>query len=443
MICLKKCFVGVVTAKEFFLAVVVVCVSGPVSARSQPEFTGDVVIVGAGAAGLYAGYELEKAGVSYRILEASDRIGGRLGKLTGFADYPLDLGAQWLHGNKSIAADLCREHKIPYKWDTSSVRFWFEGSMVKRLPRKPFGLGEDASAPDVSLSEYAAAEGFGDEYGAILDGIASESGAAPSDISAKWPAVEGEQWSAGLRDFKFEDTYYDVVANHIAPPVMDHVVLNSPVTAIDYSGAKVRVITKGGAVYEADRVIVAVPITVLKDGDIAFTPPLPAAKREAFQKLGMGPGMKVFLKFNEDFFGGYVIGGEVCAVYADETVGKKGDDHVMLAFIMGDQAAALGALSSDEAVVEALLEELDAMYEGEATKQFLDAKVINWTAEPYIRGAYSYPRVGAGRKVRAIAAAPVAGRVFFAGEAMNQNGHPATVHGAMETGRDAAKAVLK
>ena len=188
--------------------------------------------------------------------------------------------------------------------------------------------------------------------------------------------------------------------------------------------------------------IITVPMTVLKAGDITFRPALPQEQTEAWQRIGMGPGMKVFLKFRERFYPGGVIGGKTCALYTDESAGKKGKDHVLLAFLMGDQAAAMSALASDDAITQALLQDLDEIYAGKASANFLASRVIDWTNRPHIRGAYSFLPVGAGKRVREIASRPVANRIFFAGEAMNRNGHPSTVHGAMETGIDAVEALL-
>jgi lysine-specific histone demethylase 1B len=119
-----------------------------------------------------------------------------------------------------------------------------------------------------------------------------------------------------------------------------------------------------------------------------------------------------------------------------------GKDNILLAFIMGDQAAALSALGSDAAITAALLKELDSMYDGKATTSFVASFVQNWTTNPFIRGAYSYSTVGMGN-ARTTAAQSIDNKLFFAGEAMNLNGHHQTVHGAIETGYKAVIDILK
>ena len=147
----------------------------------------------------------------------------------------------------------------------------------------------------------------------------------------------------------------------------------------------------------------------------------------------MEAGMKVFLKFSNKFFNQNVIGGAICAAYTDDSIGKAQNDNVLLAFIMGQQAEYLTALGSDTAITTALLQELDVMYNGQASASFIASYVQNWTTNPFIKGAYSYSTVAMG-DARKIATQPISKKLYFAGEAMNINGHHQTVHGAAETG---------
>lgn len=160
---------------------------------------------------------------------------------------------------------------------------------------------------------------------------------------------------------------------------------------------------------------------------------MPSEKTVAFSKIGMDAGMKVFMKFSNKFFDQNIIGGSICAAYADDSVGKAVDDNVLLAFVMGEQAEYLTSLGNDTKITTALLQELDTMYNGQATTSFIDSHVQNWTTNPFIKGAFSYSTVGMGN-ARQIAAQSVNDKLFFAGEAMNINGHHQTVQGAVETG---------
>lgn len=403
-------------------------------------FNGKVLIVGAGAAGLYAAMLLKERGVTVQILEASNRYGGRMGKTTQFADYPIDLGAQWLHGNKSKAADMVQQASMTITRDNADFTYWFNQQIESQLPKNPFFL-ENGGLPDASFWDVAQQRGFGNDYRYIVEAIAGDLGADATDVSAYWNYKEFENWNSGDNDYKFEQTYFDLIDSQIAALVTDDILLNTEVTEINYTNSGVVVKTANNEVFEADKIIVTVPISILKAGTISFNPPLSVAKTDAFQKIGMGPGMKVFLRFSQRFYPEMLIGGATCAAYVDDTLGKQTQEHVLLAFIMGHQAAQLSALGSDAAITAELLAELDLMFAGKATANFIDSMVIDWGQMPHIQGAYSYSTVGMGN-ARTIAAQPVERLLYFAGEAMNIYGHHQTVHGAMESAEKQVRQLL-
>ncbi len=403
----------------------------------QEEFKGSVLIIGAGAAGLYAGYLLRSKGISFQILEASDRIGGRLGKLTGFADYDVDTGAQWLHGTNNILGDLILQTKTKITIDDSTMSYWFENNMVTELPKDPY-IFEHKNLPDISFKDYAHQQGLDNSYDQIVEAIAGDQGASASLLSAYWNSKDEENWVSGDEDFKFSGTYYDFIYQQFAQPIVNQINLNKPVVSIDYSGTQIQVTDQTGDEYFCDKLIVTVPISILKLNEIQFNPALPVRKTDVFARFGMGPGLKVFLKFNVKFFPENTYGGSVCAAYLDDSIGKTTNDIVLIAFVMGDQAANLHALGNDAAITNALIQELDLMFNGQASLYFMQSFVQDYTDKPFIKGAYSYSTIGMDN-ARQIAAEPIDNKVFFAGEAMNINGHHQTVHGAVES---AYKAVL-
>lgn len=405
------------------------------------NYDGKVVIIGAGAAGLYAGYILKSKGIDFSILEAAAVHGGRMGKLSGFADYSIDTGAQWMHGRNSIVADLVKTKNITNTLDESELSYWFNNQIMQSLPKDPFIFEED-QLPDVSFKDYAHQQGFGPEYDTIIEAIAGDQGASASTLSAYWNSKDEENWASGTEDFKFAETYFDVIDKHIAQAVISNITYNCQIVSVDYTSEKIVLKDMANKTYLADKVIITVPISILKLNEIAFNPALPAEKTEAFSKFGMGPGMKVFLKFSTKFYEDLLYGGAICGAYADDTVGKTTSDHVMLAFIMGDQAAYLHALGSDTAITNALLQELDTIYNGQASATFISSSVHNYTSKPFIKGAYGYSTIGMGN-ARQIAALPINNKLYFAGEAMNTNGHHQTVHGAVESGYKAVIDILE
>lgn len=395
-------------------------------------YDGKVIIIGAGAAGLYAAYILKSKGIDFQILEASSTYGGRLGKLTGFANFPIDTGAQWLHGENSILGDLIKSSKTKITRDDSETKFWFNNQLIDALPQNT-NIFEGEELPDISYEAYALQNGLGNEYKYIIENIAGDQGAAASHLSVYGNNKDEENWSAGDDDFKFEETFFDLIDKEIASQVKDQILINTIITKIDYSQSEIKLTDSNNNTFNANKVIVTVPISILKSGDIQFIPALPIEKTTAFSKIGMDAGMKVFLKFSNRFFDQNIIGGEICAAYADDSIGKTQNDHILLAFIMGNQAEYLTSLGSDVAITAALLQELDLMYNGQATASFIASHVENWTTNPFVKGAYSYSTIGMG-DARKTASQALSEKLYFAGEAMNTNGHHQTVHGAVETG---------
>ena len=405
------------------------------------NYTGKVIIVGAGAAGLYAGYILKLKGIDFTIIEASNVHGGRMGKLDGFSDYTIDTGAQWLHGQNNIVADLIKAQNIKTTLDDSVLSYWFNNQIVDSLPKDPF-IFENKNLPDISFKAYAQQQNFGSEYDNIVEAIAGDQGASASLLSAYWNSKDEENWTSGDEDFKFEKSFFDVLNDHIAQPVLPNIIYNTQISSIDYSGDKTILKDSNNNTFEADKVIISVPISILKLNEINFAPALPSEKTEAFSKFGMGAGMKVFLKFSTKFYRDELYGGSVCGAYVDDTVGKLTSDNILLAFIMGDQAANLHALGSDSLIANALLQELDEIYNGQASSTFIASSVHDYTSKPFIKGAYGFSTIGMG-DARQIAAKPIGNKLFFSGEAMNINGHHQTVHGAVESGYKAVIDILK
>lgn len=404
------------------------------------NFDGKVIIIGAGAAGLYSGYLLHSQNIDFEILEASSTYGGRMGKREYFTDYTIDTGAQWLHGRNNILGDLIANRQIQITEDDSDLSYWFNNQIVTTLPKDPF-IFENENMPDISFKEYAIQQGFGSEYNYIIEAIAGDQGAAADNLSAYWNSKDEENWCSGDTDYKFQKSYFDIINEQFALPIQDKIKLNTEVIEVNYSDNQISVKDKSGKIHTADKVIITVPISILKLNEIKFIPEFTDEKKNAFSKFGMGAGMKVFLKFKSKFYEDMLYGGEICGAYVDDTLGKNTNSNVLLAFVMGHQAEHLDALGSDNDIVNALLNELDLIYDGVATQEFIEASVHNYTNKPFIKGAYGYSTIGMG-DARIKAAKPIDNKLFFAGEAMNINGHHQTVHGAVESGYKAIIDIL-
>ncbi len=451
--------------------------------RATDNATYDVVIVGAGMAGLYAAKTLLQRGYRVRVLEASARHGGRIYSRTlgntriemgaeehylardnpiydaVVSEYGQDVYTRAYVGEQLITVDgnkTCWEETGSCEQDADIRNFWkyqsFYGNRGKNkdfsvtmadVVAERYGVGPDHRA--YHLYEHAIANSI---YGASLNRIGAASLAQQdwnwtlsSDIRVVAPANLG---------------YSDILDSIWWQGVLPHVDYERPVESVDFSGEHVVVTDATGARTRTHKVIVTASIGVLQSETIAFNPALPAATVEAYRGIGMGRGMKVALRFPQPFWESrmaYLItDGPVSSAWAPSHYKTGTDDHILMCYPMGGDAQALtdsarkagGGAAGDAKIVRALLTDLDRIFDGKASPAIVDAHVQDWTADPYVRGSYSFPRLetyrSAALNLRRQLGKPVADRVFFAGEGSNPS-NPACVPGALQEGLRAADTV--
>lgn len=355
------------------------------------NFSGKVIIVGAGATGITAGHILNKQGIDFQILEATAVHGGRVKKAIDFADFPIDLGAEWIHTDPSILAKLNNDR---------------------------------ASNVDIDLITYN------------------------PQIVAVWK--NGKLRSRNIAshfysEYKFKNsTWFDFFDELMIPNIRDRITYNTPVTEIDYSDNIVTVKTSNDEIFEADKVIVTVPISILQNEFITFVPSLSAEKMDAIKEEWMPDGLKVFIEFSERFYPDMLAVNSLLEtanegehLYYDAAFGKDSDKNVFALFTVGEKAAPYTSLGTDKAIFDKVMGELDDMFDGKASQFYIKHLVQNWTQEPFIQGSYSH-----GYGSVDMLAATVENRIFFAGEAMAPNGNTSTVHGAAESAYDTVKKML-
>ncbi len=361
----------------------------------EPSFSGKVIIVGAGAAGLAAGYMLARFGVDFEIIEASSRLGGRVRGTDSFADFPIDLGAEWIHEDPTVLAAL---------------------------------LADEAAQDAVEVVPYT-----------------------PETLySWRGGRLRRHNWAGNYySEYKFRSSsWYRFLVDFIAPASEGKVHLDSPVAEIDYADAPVRVTDIHGVTREADRVIVTSSINVLKSELIRFTPALPGPTRDAITSIVMPDGIKAFLEFSERFYPDLLVNGSLTSpgsfdkLYYDAAYRKDSERNILALFCVSGPAPMYTGLPSDDAVAETLLAELDEMFGGAASRAYKKHVVQNWSKEPYVLGAYSYEFPQGQEATVELLQRPLGGTLRFAGEALSlDNG--STVPGAMQSGYAAAKAILQ
>jgi monoamine oxidase len=447
----------------------------PVPVSFGPPGRLDVVVVGAGFAGLAAAHRLVEAGAQVVVLEARDRVGGR-----AFTDYqtvrgiPLELGAQMVHGRYAVTHEWIREeglHVEPlfvhqrsriavhrrvgsYPWfalpfhPVVGARAAWRGfrGVPRSLDRYP--------GPDQSLQQFLDERRVAPEVRALVDVLHAHTYATdPDTIGVVGPAEEEREALEpfGFRNFRVVEGY-SLLANRLADSLGDRVRLNCPVTVIHWGEGDVS-ITTGSAVggagpeYHAPQAIVTVPLGVLKAGTLRFDPPLPPEKQTAVARLGFGDAYALQLvvrggqmRRRLGDFG--ILWGDTATSFHRPRVGRDEPVEVVTAFTVGREARRRCQLSDAE-LVAATREEWDEIAPEGATLGTIErAAVHRWPLDPWAGGAYSFFPTGSGPADRRALAAPLDRRLFFAGEATDTTGQSATVAGAILSGERAAQELL-
>jgi monoamine oxidase len=432
------------------------------------ELTTDVVVLGAGAAGLAAARVLSRAGTSCVVLEARARVGGRIDPRHDAAlPVPIDLGAEFVHGAPAASFALLRESG-QIALDTAGDSFVYEDGEL-RAERDPFEIVARAMARarhdlprDVSIEEFTRplSEDERRYTRMLVEGFdaADPRRASTRAIAEEWSDGENGQTSRGFRPAGGYEPLLRTLHDAL-DPARAHVLLGAPVHAVRWAngaGTATAVTVEATSAFgaplavRARAAIVSLPVGVLSAGAVRFEPALPAAKRAACELIVMGPVHKLVLRFRRAFW-------ETVRErrYRDAAFFHRADAPfpsywtllpqrapVLVAWAGGPKADALAELGDARRLALALdgLRELLGP-QADPHAELEVAYAHDWQADPYARGAYSYVAVG-GDEARADLAAPVGGALFFCGEATSTDGEAGTVAGALETGERAAREAL-
>ncbi|UEA61159.1 FAD-dependent oxidoreductase [Gordonia otitidis] len=439
--------------------------------ESSPIFAAsdyDAVVVGAGIAGLTVARLLTRAGARTVVLEARDRVGGRVhsdrsdGTVT-------DRGASWIHGIADAPL-----HATTEAFGMRTVEFTVGSYQPDGRPiayYAPDGIRlDDASAAsfaadvhafDDALSTYVSSIGAGVSYGAATETTLSGLGwdSARTERVREFVRHRTEEqygvWIDDLDAHGLDDDEtdgdevvfpdgYDQLATRLAEGV--HVVLDQTVSRVAWSaedGATVTT-TRGDSV-SAVRAVVTVPVGVLKAGAVAFEPPLAEPVAGALDRLEMNTFEKVFLRFGARFWddGVYAIRRQGPAArwwHSWYDLTALHGQPTLLTFAAGPCALAIRDWS-DAQIVASVLDSLREIY-GAAVTDPVRSDVTRWQDDPYARGSYAYMTVGSTTADHDDLATPLGGGVLqLAGEA-TWTDDPATVTAALESGRRAASNIL-
>ena len=433
--------------------------------------SGNVVIVGAGAAGLAAGRALRDAGVPFTILEARPRIGGRImtthprGLLV-----PVELGAEFTHGEAEEVLELATEAGLRVA-DIAGRRFRAAAGRLKvlddfweRLDRVMRRLDEERE-PDRTFAEAIArnASIASEDRALALQYVEGFHAAHPQIVSER-ALAEGGSPRGEVRERRIGRVLdgYDSIVDVLADGIERRIRRRAVVKTIEWRPGAVTVRLANGEKVRGSAVIVTVPIGVLAaaEGDrgaIAFDPPLPA-KESAVASMSMGGVMRIGLRFDEPFWTTARFAADAGEERLDTLSFLHGTSGVafpvwwttypvrsplLIGWCGGPKSFALSGRSKADLEREALrsLSDLLPVTVARLRKHLVSSHTHDWIADPFSRGAYSYARVGGDDAAKRLAR-PVEQTVFFAGEAADPEGRNGTVHGAIATGKRVADLIV-
>ncbi len=429
------------------------------SGNNPPLVVENVIVVGAGLAGLTAARALQTAGLDVAVLEARDHIGGRAytDNSTGI---PLDLGASWILGiDQSATYELAVEAGVVVSGHTDWDLFqgWdFDGSAYTitdaededffnrveagcRLNYQTQSstsfeemvetMYENGDFPNLNRREfdYLVATYFELEYAGDVSLMSASQCWEGSDYFGDDVIIPGG---------------YSQLSSYLSQGL--NIRLNTVVTAVTYDNQGVTITTSNGE-YSADRAVITVPIGVLRSGDIQFSPALPQNKLDAINLIGSGTINKTWMIFPSTFWDTNIL----MFGYMSDPKGHFSEWYsfddletfsVLLAFNGGSEAIEMESMTDEEITAEAMTI-LRTMFGPNIPEPF-DVIQTRWNSDPFAKGAYGFLRAGAvAQRDRNNLAEHVIERLFFAGEATSAT-HYATTEGAIRSGKRAAIEVL-
>lgn len=407
------------------------------------------IVVGAGAAGLAAGRQLQDADISVTVLEARDRLGGRLWTNRDFADHPIEFGGEFVHGDEISTQPLVQSLGLKVvhwkKTDDSLVRLKdgrFLTMKDARASDPEFDQVRSWRLPD--LSPHPEGETFTafltrcgwnvDQIHYVRRMFANAVGGDPDVIDAYQAMHDLEAYAAN--DYRLLGGY-DTLMHHLARGL--DIRLNTVIDSVEWGPNGVRIRSTSGETHIADSAVITLPVGVLKAGVVTFSPELPAEKTGALQKIAMSAVSKIIFRFDKPVFNrdiGAIYSAGCPPMWWSPTVGRPHIKHtVWSTFFSGRWAEQLYDMGEEKAIAYAL--ETFRKEIGDRNVTPSATKFVMWRDDPFAFGGYSFSLPG-GFPGRAILGKPTP-PLYWAGEGTAPT---STVHGAYDSGVRAAAEIL-
>jgi len=435
------------------------------------ENKSDILIVGAGAAGLMAARELTKSGFEVTVLEGRNRIGGRIFTMGNVFSQPVEAGAEFIHGNLPVTLGLIRQSGLSLRemkgifWQASSNSNGDESSGPFSGWDQMFGVKLSELAEDIPLNDFLERNFQGDQFAGLKASIRGYAeGYDAADPNRLSTFAFRDEWmkdddAAQCRINGGHSSLIEWLSAEIEK-AGGKIFLNEVVKKVNWKKSEVEVITAEGKKFIAKKVIIAVPLGVLMadasaEAALSFFPSV-ADKIEAAKSMGYGPVMKIFLEFKESFWSaervksrmhldlpplGFILSGERMPTWWTQ---YPDDFNLLTGWLAGPRAEKMKLLGDDVLLKDSLLS-LAAIFKmnvDDLKSNLLTSRFVNWTVDPFALGAYTYSTTESKRS-REILNSPVEDTIYFCGEALYDGPEMGTVEAALASGVAVAKEIIR